>query len=345
MLEVVDWTDFTYDTLEAIYGDLLKLEVHQQDLPDLKRGFPFHLTEIRDEDSLEALLIRWNNAVISEALSLTHRGEQSGDLDSEGHGANEIFMARGGHAKIPKYKSQKGLRPDWAGIMRGNLCEVESNQTRTSYMNVLPGDSKLSTKWNTSMGPDKAEFHKPFHQICSYCDLAEVRYGYLLTQEELVVVRLSRKPNEQGPGSVTPPQRSKRTGTPSLKKWQGNLPLPEETGKRELRIIEYKSIPWEEEGGRNENLLSINLALWWLHMMAATTRSIRSEYRDLREEYQIQRTAMQNVPPRTKRSLLNSKKRRHDSGSDNSTHHLKNAEKMRPTRKFTRSFSIPMQID
>lgn len=190
--EIVEWEDFNYSTLQAIYGETLKLEIHSQDLPDFSFHLPFHLSEIQDEDSLEALLIRWNNAVVSYALSVAQRSNGTIRADTAGHRAGEIFMARGGHAYIPGTKAKKGLRPDWAGIIPSDGYQHRTNESRKSYMNALPGDSKLSTKWSSFGDPNSLEFKKSFYQIFNYCDLAEVRYGYLLTLEELVVVRLSK---------------------------------------------------------------------------------------------------------------------------------------------------------
>ncbi len=237
-------------------------------------------------------------------------------------------------------KAQKGVRPDWAGIIRSKLYEQGGRGTRKSYVNVLPGDSKLSTKWNTSMAREDAEFKKPLFQICHYCDLAGVRYGHLLTQKELVVVRLSCKKNGQGGDATVSPPRSAR-------KWkeQAKISLPKKERTKEHRILEYKSIPWEIGIEQEDNVLSINSTLWWLHMLAARARSISSGYRDLREEY----CQDQSPPPSNNHSFSNGRKRGrdHDSESGDGT------DRMGPNRKiprsfttsFTRSFSMPIHAD
>ena len=62
--EIQERKYFNCGTLQATYGANLKLEIHSQDLPNFSLHLPFRLSEIHDEDSLEALLIRWNNAVV-----------------------------------------------------------------------------------------------------------------------------------------------------------------------------------------------------------------------------------------------------------------------------------------
>ena len=350
--KIVEWKDFNYNSLQALYGRILKREVHSQDLPDFSLHLPFHLREIQDEDSLEALLIRWNNAVVSCALSVAQRSNGLISTDTAGHRAGEIFMARGGHAFIQGTRTQKELRPDWAGIIPSNGYHRRSNERRKSYLNVLPGDSKLSTKWSSTRDPNSLEFKKPFFQIYNYCQLAQVRYGYLLTPEELVGVRVSKTESEEVPGPIMPPQRPKRGGTTEWKKAQKQNLLPKKTKRQKHGILEYKSIPWVDAGQRGEASLSINLALWWLHMMAATACSIAPVYHDLLKEYYTldkspidSSEGSRNLPsdPRY-HAVTKSRKRRRD--DENDTHYRSvRDDNVRPSQTLASSFSDAMQTD
>jgi hypothetical protein len=333
--KIVEWKDFTHDTLQAIYGDILKVEILEQDLPDFGRHLPFHLLHIQDEDSLEALLVRWNNAVVSYALSMTPCHNNS---SSEGYHPNEIHMARGGHAWIPNIPNKKSLRPDWAGITDHLTHQNEKTPRRKCYINILPGDSKLSTKWRSSRHPTDAEFKKPFSQLFKYCELANVRYGYLLTQEELVVVRVSRREQEEASDSDAPRRMSGRQVHKQLKKEQGAIHVPKDEMVGIYRVLEFKSIPWENEAGAAGDPLSINLALWCLHMMAAKERSIKASYGDLCEEYltdhqKSMKIARRPWDPSARRGKDGppKKKRQRAEESDDE-------ERMEPRRKVTRSF-------
>ena len=296
------WEDFEYTEVSAIFGDLLKREIDQQKLPDFGKELPFHLTEIRDEDSLEALLVRWNNAVVSTALSVAQRGDRSADSDPSVR-SDEIFMARGGQGWIPNtVMGTKALRPDWAGIQANKIEHVMVNrQKRTSYKNVLPGDSKLSTKWKSELyeaNPYIEAFNDPFKQIFTYCKRADARYGYLLTQEELVVVRVSREDGSKG-NDRTEDSRSATTSAQNqrgllksnirkgLKKMEMRLPVGMRNDKVEEgfeTILEYKRIGWEVDSNKAPNELTVNLALWCLHMMAKRDGLIGGESGDLRSE-------------------------------------------------------------
>lgn len=61
---VEEWKDFTYDTLKSMYGGalqrLLDLEYPLHDFSYMPE-YPFY--EIYDEDSLEALLVKWNHPI------------------------------------------------------------------------------------------------------------------------------------------------------------------------------------------------------------------------------------------------------------------------------------------
>lgn len=262
------WKDFKFDTLNELYKDLLYRVFNEEDLPNFNQKFPYHITEIRNENTLNSLLVRWNNAVVSAALAAS-QGHSLKDSESRGEG--DIFMACGCQATIvPRQELMQNKKiPDWAGIMKNNvhvLCEGK----RIMHTNLLPGDTKLSTKWKSqSIEKAKAnpETNAPINQVLTYCAHAQVRYGYIITQEELVVFRVSERLKLS-----KPPQRKPRY----------NPPMKLQLGKEKYAWhMEYKAIPWELNGGPRSNDLTVNLALWWLHMLAAQERSIGAAYPNL----------------------------------------------------------------
>jgi len=83
--------------------------------------------------------------------------------------------------------------------------------------------------------------------------------GYIITDKELVVLRI--RPNEnaekmKGPRTYAPKEATESDGIP-----------------------EYTSISWE-----SGDQLSVNLALWWLHLLEASNGSIEWGYPPLAEE-------------------------------------------------------------
>lgn len=82
-----------------------------------------------------------------------------------------------------------------------------------------------------------AERLKPLEQLATYCRFAETRYGFILTQKEVAVMRVRRIANS----SIAP-----------------------EDNRKLHAAIEYKSIPWNAHGSGK---LTVNLAIWVLGCM------------------------------------------------------------------------------
>jgi hypothetical protein len=288
---VQDWDEFNYETLLSCYGELLE---HQTDgLPDLAlvpASFPD--CEVWDEDSLEALLAKWTQTIVSTGLSFAHSlcssGWRKGEWDFL-----EIYMARGGLASLI---DDRRMRPDWAGIQRNRLggAIVLKNQQQP-YLNLCPGDTKLSTKWKSSWrhlkdGRVAEEFEKPLSQILNYCSAANSRYGYIVTQEELVVIRVTMSTDPVQPLSTSRPCRSTAQYQPSASHARdhsiasalsdlsldapGSSYTDGSNPTRNYDALEIKSIPWTNRDGG----MTVNLALWWIHMMAKEDNSIQTSY-------------------------------------------------------------------
>lgn len=106
-------------------------------------------------------------------------------LSGADQGQAKIYMVRGGQAnRIAK------CQPDWAGVLR------DSTQQRTS--SILPGDTKVGSKWSSrdiQVGDVDSvylakDWLEPLKQVFTYCRELKVRYGYIITEKELVVIRI-----------------------------------------------------------------------------------------------------------------------------------------------------------
>jgi hypothetical protein len=149
------------------------------------------------------------------------------------------------------------LRPDWAGIRRSDSQDLVPQ-------NLLPGETKPSTKWSSSsveLYDRKTREYTPnwlwpIKQIFTYCIGLKVRYGYLITDTELVVCRVH-----------TPKEGQNETNEPD-DGW-----------------IEYESIKYNEDiVGQKDKELGVHMALWWLHILAGNSGPICSEYGPLAGE-------------------------------------------------------------
>lgn len=261
-----EWEDFEYDAMDLFDGGKLRGVLKQEfDLQDFSEIPELPFCKYFDENSFESLLIKWNQSVVSEALSETQR------VLDQMH--DPVYMVRGGQARSPYPK--KRWKPDW-GCVR-----LSQAKPQTKGKNLLPGDTKVSAKWSGKLiEAGEVEYTKktrnwmrPISQIYSYCVRNNTRYGYIITDAELVAVRIYL-------GQELNPQVSFNTerSTP-----ESVRPLTNRA--RDEGFLEYKVIPWADmrnEPRRNSKSMTVNLALWWLHLIAAGETDIRDEYESLR---------------------------------------------------------------
>lgn len=178
----------------------------------------------------------------------------------------------GGQADYPDSNSK--LHPDWGAIRRSSL---------NKNSNILPGDTKLSKKWSSddiergyceNRWTASCDWFSPLKQIYTYCVRANARYGYLITDKELVVLRITPTDelDSQSDLDNLDSQESFRSldSTPASR-------------ARDAGILEYKAIPWQTDenttsNNSNSEAMTVNLALWWLHIMAADCSAIEDLY-------------------------------------------------------------------
>ena len=261
------WEDFEYDTLRTIYGGQLRKVLEQEfSLQDFSEIPDFPFCKYFDENSLESLLIKWNHSTVSEALAKAQA--------VLGQTQDHIYMVRGGQAESP-YPERK-WKPDWGSVRMPKSGTLEKRK------NLLPGDTKVSTKWSSAMikteepqfSREDIDWMRPLRQIYSYCLRNETRYGYIITDAELVVlrVRLDHDFNQQ----------MSFDSMESFPESQGSLVQR----ARDAGILEYKAIPWvsgTQGASHTAQSMTVNLALWWLHLIARGNTNIAEDYGALRD--------------------------------------------------------------
>lgn len=223
--------------------DLSRLLERKFDLQDFSAIPDFPFCKYFDENSLESLLIKWNQSVVSEALAKAQAG-LSDDQES-------IYMVRGGQAQPPF----RNWKPDWACVRRSASAPLEKTK------NLLPGDTKLSQKWSSAVIEkaggkiDKMSINdvKPLNQIYSYLINNGTRYGFIITDAELFVVRVRLEQYN----SFNSGNRDSKDSLPKR--------------AQEAGVLDYKVIPWTagvDNESQTSNVLTVNLALFWLHILA-----------------------------------------------------------------------------
>ncbi len=333
---ILEWEDFEFDSLQAIYKGRLRKVLDQEINNFIDRSAIPHLPfcEIHDEDSLEALLIKWNQSVVSDALDVTQK------LSGADQAQAKIYMVRGGQAnRIPK------CQPDWAGVLRA------STKQRTS--SILPGDTKVGWKWSSrdiEVGDVDSvyiakDWLEPIKQIYTYCSKLKVRYGYIITEKELVVTRIRpfsqdhlRSPVNTQDSALSFPSPKKRAT--AITSESSKIPKQNASAEAfEEGTLEYKAIPWSSNA--SDNSLTINLALWWLHMMALESHEICYWYPPLAEDIGSQ-TKEFDLAVRT--SHAGTKRSRDEMSSEDDASYAYLSPKQTPKRS-TRSHAKRRQTD
>ena len=274
-LEVLDWQpwkEFTLNKLQSIYRDVL--EAPWKDAPDEPRCSELDLT-FGDENGFEMQVLQ--KAVI--------------DIVNQALRQASVVYGKRGQLNIGRwgrcgYESDSRLHPDWALV---NELEFDG----AKFIAILPGDSKVAARWTLAMyGVDGEQWALPISQVLTYANYVQCRYGFLITDDELVVLRFTREP--VGPGIAT--TRQLRTGgTQSHQRVTSDVSQLSESIKAlslsfgssggqsyvesgrgfEYLSPEYQVIPWGNHGSR----LTVRLGLFCLCLMAGYGSSdVRTRY-------------------------------------------------------------------
>ena len=119
-----------------------------------------------------------------------------------------IYMAAGGRGYLDECAK---FRPDRTGTQPTALQPEEARQVGQvgKSWNILPGYTKLGKKWSSNKivrGPVKVDIKcqwlRPLAQIYTYCVRANVRYGYVITDKELVVFLVCPTPQSNEPAAT-----------------------------------------------------------------------------------------------------------------------------------------------
>ncbi|KJK78286.1 hypothetical protein H634G_06459 [Metarhizium anisopliae BRIP 53293] len=246
-----EWSEFTFENITAVFGNVLDRKyVGQEEPVALKRD-----VEVYSEASADAGLRRFPFPVINNALSsMTGKPENA---PYYGHGT-----------RVMGYE----LKPDWSCI---------SNQAKrdSKYINLVPGDTKTSAKFDPDMlESNYKEWKKVVTQLAAYADEHRVRYGFIVTDKLVVVLRFTRKREVVARGAgANLPIRSTRAPTPQVSSESG-IPSSQSSSGREIPSsqsfedddqgkdlhVEYKEIPWSAHG---RDTLTAKVALFALAMM------------------------------------------------------------------------------
>ncbi|KAM3448793.1 hypothetical protein MY3296_007479 [Beauveria thailandica] len=144
--------------------------------------------DIRDEQSMDYFLAKYVwpsvNGALVQATSILEWGQEL------------LYLGPGSWC-------QGTGPPDWGLV--SNLKSTSEGK----FWNLLPGDTKLSVKWYPAMSlsenqSERYQWTLPLSQVSTYAAQSECRYGFLITDQALVVLRFTKERIGQGLAATRP---------------------------------------------------------------------------------------------------------------------------------------------
>ncbi|KAJ3481752.1 hypothetical protein NLG97_g7742 [Lecanicillium saksenae] len=191
-------------------------------------------------------------------------------------------------AAARRERKKKHLVPDAGATM---TCRTHDDMCSESSLERLPKDYKPATKWRSSdaleqiLEKGKGGYLKkggarkglawPIRQAYTYCVELGCRYGCILTTEEAFLFRIR-------PACVWLYLEASADQKKYLK-----------TALQTHGLMEYASFPWTEkdsgsssknEATENKPTLTFNLAVWFIHVLAACQSHLDWSYNPLTSE-------------------------------------------------------------
>ena len=183
---------------------------------------------------------------------------------------------------------------------RPDLCVYQEGRHDPSgkFVNLVPGEVKTASKWkseliDTDHKPSKKKARKSLAQITKDLICEGTRYGYILTDEEVVPIGLSIAPRGASNGQLGEKRKTEsdaRNIAGSAGKFeatdQERSITPETVANTEAssqeaygrserlfnRVLEWTRIPWTAE---DSDGLTINIVLFCLSLLAFQSYSIK----------------------------------------------------------------------
>ena len=186
MTEWRPWRDFTFETLKAIFGDVLSTSWNKP--PIIDEGSVMDYV-IKSEKKLDLMIGKFQWPIVNGALARACKAFKMAEL---------FYLKEGSSCHVDG-------PPDWGLVSDRRMFGQK-------YWNILPGDTKLFGKWDSGMEQSsdlgvRHQWSLPVSQITTYLADAECRYRFIVTEREFVALRLTKE--SIGPGlAASRPERS-----------------------------------------------------------------------------------------------------------------------------------------
>lgn len=297
------WTGINLQNLIQGFGDVLRSHVHVPKTRN-KDEMDNEKLIIYEEGSVTSLCEDWNEDLVQHALDGTRITLMESNLKEHLEKGMLQFKKNNGQGHVADEKRNL-QKPDWCVYQKG-----EGDNDRTRFPNLVPGDSKPASKWRSEWIDNKDETldrcaRLVVQQVTKYMWLSKTRYGFVISEEELVPMRLStfrsgvetvdKHMGDIIAGQIIDSSRGNLEEDDQFEddeedyendddgEYQPDPEIKLEANQRLaafLRkssnttrlLVEYCRIPWTNYGPET---LTINLTLWWLPMLAVQDSSIK----------------------------------------------------------------------
>ncbi|KFA55662.1 hypothetical protein S40293_10917 [Stachybotrys chartarum IBT 40293] len=306
------WEEFNFDLLKEIYEEKLWAEANLTGRPFGNQYISKYDLENNHENSTEFLITKWNMPMVMAALEAVADtlhpciwvalvkpdteipSNQQPSSKGSGSKRKSTTKQKNKNKNKNKNKKERSFLPDASAISLCGPCKLHDTQSCYKTSERLPKEYKPSFKWSSAQidrlvnakgfwveNKENRDAGMPIKQAYTYSVSNGCRYGFILTTKEVFIFRV-RPLNELGTGPIQP-------GSDMDKRR-----LMREMKKRGL--MEWVAVPWDVHRASAEERfekLTVNLALWFLHVLAGNSHRLDWNYRRLRDEVLVQ----QPCPP------------------------------------------------
>ncbi|KAI0410208.1 hypothetical protein F5X98DRAFT_387170 [Xylaria grammica] len=321
---VKHWDEFNYEVLETIFGGELMREAKKErsNLPH----YP-HLDEDVDlrlgksEPITRSLFNKWNHTIVLASLRAVQDAfhpclwrETTGEKPSksciplptdsenskrapdeatpEPEGMNRAEKTQ---KAIRKERSKRSRQPDGGSVSVREILLKKSGER-------FPKEYKPASNWSSKKlrdgkytNKETGEWHKevqliinnniaPIRQAYTYCIDYGCRYGCILTTSEAFIFRIKPRGNYEGSIDDDPSSFSQL-----IEKVKAD------------GLMEFVSIPWMhgcDDHHHDYKEFTVNLALWFTHILAGNHYKLDWKYPNLHEEELVRVPQQQGLQPR-----------------------------------------------
>ncbi|OJD21913.1 hypothetical protein ACJ73_06744 [Blastomyces percursus] len=188
---IEEWTDFSYENLIEMLGDVLAQPYQQHEI-DPPAPVRCSTCYIINEPTVTAILLTWNHTIVDCALKLASKASTT---------MPAMSWTLGNYSAL----CGETVLPDWAGI--------HSDMAGLAPCSRIPGDNQSQHDTRRSK---RDKFHKPLRQVMHYAKLFNTRYACVISDKELVCFRRTLSEFEGVPLAAGRPARvSQPSPTPS----------------------------------------------------------------------------------------------------------------------------------